>query len=263
VNQIRLNTDIHDRISKRYMQRHGEIFNEVEQERLRETVRRAIGMVCSGSEILKALDFGCGPGNLTRHLLDLDVNVVAADVSERFLELVHERFATTKLSTLRLNGTDLSGVESNSFDFVGVYSVLHHIPDYISAVSELARVCRPGGIIYLDHEPTEWYWTEDAAYKRFTAEALRFDWRKYLVLGNYVGKVRRLFDPRHSNEGDIHVWKDDHVEWGLLEDTLHAANCMPVLSEDYLLYRKLYRRDVYEKYRGLFADTRVMAFRKH
>ena len=260
--QIRSNIEVHDRISGKYDSRHGEIFNIVEQGRLGAGLERAIASVATGSESLSALDFGCGSGNLTRHLLTRGLAVKAADVSESFLTLVRDRFPGSALSTQRLNGTDLRELADNSFDLVAAYSVLHHIPDYLAAVKELARVCRPGGVIYLDHEPTEDYWTRNPAYLAFRSEASRFNWKKYLVLGNYVGKIRRLFDPRYTNEGDIHVWPDDHVEWGLVASALTSSGCEILFAQDYLLFRSEYRPDVYDRYRNALTDTRVMAFRK-
>jgi len=261
--QLRMNIDIHDRISRKYDERHGEIFNDIEQGRLRSALERSVAMVRSSSAPpLQALDFGCGSGNLTRHLLDLDADVRACDVSEQFLALVRERFKTPRLSTHRLNGTDLSEIAGESVDFIAAYSVLHHVPDYLAAVAELARVCRRGGVIYLDHEPTEGYWSLDADYARFKAEVTSFDWGKFLVWRNYVGKIRRIFNPKFANEGDIHVWPDDHVEWDLIQGDLLAAGFEMMLKEDYLLFRRGYYRDVYDRNKGRFTDMRVMVFRK-
>ena len=111
--------------------------------------------VNTGCKSLKALDYGCGSGNITNQLLNLNINVVAADVSSHFLTLVRQKFSCDRLSTLSLNGKDLIGVEADSFDFIAVYSVLHHIPDYLAAITELARVCKPGGVIYIDHEQND------------------------------------------------------------------------------------------------------------
>jgi len=77
-----------------------------------------------------------------------------------------------------------------------------------------------------------------------------------------VHRVRRFFDSRYSNEGDIHVWPDDHIEWDAIRDVMQKNGCDPLFEEDYLLYRKLYRRDVYERFKGRCADTRAMAFRR-
>ncbi len=51
-----------------YERTHREIFNPVEQPRLRDALRRAIEAVQTGSKPLKALDYGCGSGNLTQAL---------------------------------------------------------------------------------------------------------------------------------------------------------------------------------------------------
>lgn len=91
---------------------------------------------------------------------------------------------------------------------------------------------------------------------------MRFDWRKYLRPENYYHKLRRLFEPRWSNEGDIHVWPDDHVEWPRLRAQMKAAGFETVLDEAYLLYRRLVRPEVHARYSHRLTDTRVMAFRK-
>jgi len=103
-------------------------------------------------------------GNLTRHLLDHDVDVTAADVSDRFLALVKKRFSTARLSTLQLNGVDLLGSKRPDLILSPLIRSCTNIPDYLAAIAELARVCRSGGVIFLDHEPTEWYWTNDPVY---------------------------------------------------------------------------------------------------
>ncbi len=260
--EIERNVAVHNRVARKYERLHGEIFNDVEQRRLATAVGRARAAVRADSDPPKALDFGCGSGNLTRHLLDLGCDVTAADVSPAFLKLVESRFPAERLTTLLTNGSDLAGVPDGSFDLVATYSVLHHIPDYLAAIRELARVCRDGGVIMLDHEPTEGYWLDDPEYRTFRAMVQRHDWGKYLRLTNYVGKLRRLLDPHWANEGDIHVWPDDHVEWPKIRRLLDDEGFEVVLEEDYLIYRRLYRREVYDRYVGRCTDTKVMIFRK-
>ena len=260
--QLLENINIHDRVAKVYDARHGEIFNDIEQARVGAAIARALELVQSKSENKTALDFGCGSGNLTRHLLELGLEVIACDVSPRFLELISRTFHGLSVRTHRLNGDDLREISSSSVDFAAAYSVLHHVPDYLGAIAELARVCRPGGIIYLDHEHTPSYWTRDPVYSQFVAEAEQFNWQKFLVLHNYVGKIRRVFNPRYANEGDIHVWPDDHIEWPLIEEVLINAECEVLLREDYLLYRRLYRRETYERYKDRCVDQRLLVARK-
>ena len=182
--QIDRNIAIHDRVARKYDALHGEIFNDIEQNRLAASLARARDLVRSGNPALKAFDFGCGSGNVTRHLLDLGLDVTAADVSQGFLDLVRARYPSERLSTLLMNGRDLSNVGDESHDLIVTYSVLHHIPDYLAAVGELARICKRGGVIMIDHEPTEEYWRGDPVYRTFRAAALRFDWRKNLTPSN-------------------------------------------------------------------------------
>jgi hypothetical protein len=126
----------------------------------------------------------------------------------------------------------------------------------------MARVCRKGGIVVIDHEASPNVWRSDKELERFRRAASRFDWRKYTRPSNYVHRVRRMFDPKHANEGDIHVWPDDHIEWDAITQVMRDHGCECVLQQDYLLYREGYRPDVFEQYRDRCVDTRVMMFRR-
>jgi ubiquinone/menaquinone biosynthesis C-methylase UbiE len=256
------NITAHNRIAGSYESLHGEIFNDIEQARLRSAIEQAKANVATGREPISALDFGCGSGNLTGHLLAVGAHVTAADVSDGFLDLVRSRHPSDRLRTFQLNGSDLDGLTDASFDLVATYSVLHHIPDYLGACAELARVSRPGGVVLIDHEQSEEYWDGDPLYEEFRRAALRFDWRKYLTPANYIHRLRRVFEPRYSNEGDIHVWPDDHIEWTKITEVMQKHGFEIVAEENYLLFRALYRRDVYERFKDRCADTRLMIFRK-
>lgn len=255
------NIRVHDRIARRYDAVHGEISNDLEQARLAEALRRGLGEVRTGAAPLRVLDFGCGSGNLTRHLLTLGTEVVAADVSRGFLDLVESRFPES-VTTLQLNGRDLSSLPDDSMDMVATYSVLHHIPDYLAALQELARVTKPGGVIFIDHEHNSDYWSRSSDYVRFKRDAMRVDWRKYLAPANYLHRLRRVFNPRYAVEGDIHVWPDDHIEWKAITDILTRAGLEVAFCDDYLLNHELYRPEVYQRYRSTLTDMRMMAFRK-
>ena len=260
--QIEFNIRAHDRIAKKYDAMHGEIFNVPEQTRLNQSLITAVKKVTSSSKPLKALDFGCGSGNLSKQLLDLNLDVTAADISNEFLSLVKSRYPTERLSTFKLNGINLSGMDNSHYDFIAMYSVLHHIPDYLSALKDLTHVCKPGGIIYIDHENSPAYWSNQPVYREFKEKALKFDWKKYLSFSNYIHKIRSLYIPRYTNEGDIHVWPDDHIEWDKIVELLTGNGFEVVISDDFLLYKKLYRAEIYDEYKDLCTDMRIMAFRK-
>jgi ubiquinone/menaquinone biosynthesis C-methylase UbiE len=266
--QIQFNKDVNDQVSRKYEQLHGDIFNTIEQERLKKMLSIAIEAVKTDAIPLKALDYGSGSGNLTRHLIELGMKTVSADISEGFLSLIERHFSQTGLSeTLAINGKDLSNVPNNEFDLVATYSVLHHVPDYLSIVKEMARVVKPGGVIYIDHEVLESYYTRPKEYVEFLQKARpAINIKRYLRLltdvKGYIHILRRLMNPRYKREGDIHVWPDDHIEWDRIEELLTSEGFEIILKEDYLLYRNEYDPDIYNEYKDMCADERVLIARK-
>jgi ubiquinone/menaquinone biosynthesis C-methylase UbiE len=266
--QIQFNKEVNDQVSRRYERRHGEIFNAIEQERLKEALRTAVEAVSTGARPLKALDYGCGSGNLTRHLIELGMETTSADISEGFLALIERHLSQTGLSkVLTINGKDLSNIPSNEFDFVATYSVLHHVPDYLHIVKEMGRVLKPGGVIYIDHEVNESYYKRPKEYIEFLQKArpavnLKRYLRLLLDVKGYKHLFRRLMNPRYKPEGDIHVWPDDHIEWDRIEQLLTSEGFEIILKEDYLLYKNNYGPDVYNEYKDKCADESVLIARK-
>lgn len=262
--QIRLNIKAHDKVAAKYEKLHGEIYNPLEQARLHEKLGIARSSLRTDAPRKTALDFGCGAGNLTRHLLELGFGVTASDVSPRFLELVRKDFSDRgSLDTFHLNGSDLAGIPDDSFDLAATYSVLHHVPDYLGAVAEMARVVKPGGILYLDHEVNEGYWSRSEAYREFLGKVRpNPGWTRFFDPNTYYLKIRSRLNPKFRDEGDIHVFQDDHIEWGKIETLLGARGFEIVLREDYLIYRREYARDIYDAYKDRCTDMRLLIARK-
>jgi len=266
--QIQFNRQVNDEVSRKYERLHGEIFNAIEQQRLRDALNTAVKAIATGAKPFEALDYGCGSGNLTRHLIELSVHTVSADISEGFLSLIRRNFAQTGLSeVLAVNGRDLSNVPSARFDLVATYSVLHHVPDYLHIVREMCRVLKPGGVLYIDHEANESYFNRPKEYVEFLRKARPIvNVKRYLGLllnvRGYIHIVRRIMNPRYKREGDIHVWPDDHVEWDKIERLLVSEGLDVVLKQDYLLCRSQYDLNVYNEYKDKCADERVLIAKK-
>jgi len=269
--QIKFNKEANDGISGKYDCLHNEIFNLIEQERLGRALKTAIEAVKTNSSDtgqLTALDYGSGSGNLTRHLIEAGINTTSADVSEGFLNLIERNFSNTGLSkTIKVNGKDLSGIQDSQFDLVATYSVLHHVPDYLQIVKEMCRVLKPGGVLYIDHEVIESYYQQPQQYVEFLKKARPIiNLKRYLRLlfdvKGYKHIFRRLLNPRYKREGDIHVWPDDYIEWDKIERILTEEGLEIILKEDYLLYKSSYNVDVYNEYKDLCADERLLIARK-
>lgn len=248
---INHNRERHDVLAPLYEVRHGEIFNPTEQRRIHELLLSVLGKTLS-QDALRALDFGAGTGNLTRQLLNFGAAVVAADVSEGILfELRALTGRQSRLETMILNGQDLSGVNSDSFDVVATYSVLHHVPDYLAIVDEFVRVVKPGGIIYIDHEVCPSYWDENVDYHAYCQELADF---QKVQPYNLLLRLKRLLTRRGGwrhilatlkqrgnqidDDGDIHVFKHDHIEWSAIRERLEPF-CKILTEEDYLVCREL------------------------
>ena len=264
--QIAANIRAHDRLAKKYERNHGEIYNSVEQSRLRNALAEAISLVDTESASKRVLDFGCGAGNLTQHIADLGCEVLASDVSAGCLSLVASRQYPTAVDTVLLNGVDLEGISDESVDAVATYSVLHHVPDYLGVLKEFMRVLKPGGIIYIDHELTEEYWRPGPTRLEFL-EAITpsagWGWQKYLKFDNYKNWFMCKFvDPRYRPEGDIHVFADDHIEWDKVSEALRRAGAHIVEENKYLLFRAGYDLSVYERYAKQTSDMQCLVARK-
>ena len=77
------------------------------------------------------------------------------------------------VDALKINGYDLSNIDDNHLDLVAVYSVLHHVPDYLKIIEEMIRVSKPGGVLYIDHEVSPSYWNQSKEYKDFLEKACK------------------------------------------------------------------------------------------
>jgi SAM-dependent methyltransferase len=107
---------------------------------LAERVRRLLGPF-RGTEV--ALDAGCGTGSLAFALAPYVGEVVAADTREEYLEAAR----AIAPANVRFVEGDVTALPFGyaTFDIAGCLRLLHHVRRPELAVSELARVTRPGG----------------------------------------------------------------------------------------------------------------------
>jgi ubiquinone/menaquinone biosynthesis C-methylase UbiE len=264
---LELNIIAHNKVAKRYERIHGEIYNKIEQARLRDSIGTALSYIKAGNKIKRVLDFGCGAGNLTKQLASHGCEVIACDVSQGFLELVASRNYETKVETVKLNGVDLSNIPDGSVDMVATYSVLHHVPDYLAILKEFMRVLKNGGVIYIDHELSDDFWAKSKSHTAFYSKIMEKSTNrrlgKYFVITNYIDWfVWKFINPRYRREGEIHVFIDDHIEWDKIRNTLTEAGAETVFEMSYLLFRRNYDLFVYNSYKEKINDMHMLIARK-
>ena len=105
--------------------------------------------------IEEVLELGCGVGEVTAFLAaQRGYNVVGADIDPAQVALAASRYgAQRRLQFVVADASDLR-FDTARFDLVIAQNVFHHLPRWRRAVSEIARVLRPGGhVLWLDLTP--------------------------------------------------------------------------------------------------------------
>jgi ubiquinone/menaquinone biosynthesis C-methylase UbiE len=164
---LEANVDVHRVEAKHYELIHPEIYSVSEQKRLNATLRMVDKLVAdNGVHAKKALDFGAGTGNLTCKLLQMGYEVTAVDVSAEMCKILEKKckryLETGKLVVVNSPIEDVS-FGRDEFDLITCYSVLHHLPDYVDVIRRFCGFLKKGGVMYLEHEASPFYWKSKAS----------------------------------------------------------------------------------------------------
>jgi len=268
-NQIKHNIETHNKNAKDYNKDHYEIYNSYEQNRIDKTIERLLGFF--KDDKIRVLDFGAGTGNLTLKFLKHNCWVTACDISSKSLEIIKEKNNYKKLKLVTFDGKKLP-FPDNFFDIVAVYSVLHHIPDYLFSIKEMIRVTKKSGFIYIDHEANKNRWNPNnyllEYYKKTKQTKIEhliklIKTRKLFTLDFIKTFFIKIFiNRKYRREGDIHVWKEDHLNWDEIKDLIKKENSKIIKEKDYLMYKPQGKIDSYNKYKDKCNDTKYLLIKK-
>jgi SAM-dependent methyltransferase len=110
------------------------------------------------------LDIGCGPGTITAELATLVTpgRVTALEVTADALDLARAEIAGRGLDTVGFAVGDVHALDfpDDSFDVVHAHQVLQHVGDPVTALREMRRVTKPGGIVAVrdsDYAAFTWF----------------------------------------------------------------------------------------------------------
>jgi len=98
---------------------------------------------------MSVLDVGCGPGSITLDLAQRVGQVIGIEPVEPPLIAAREAAAQRGDTATRFETGDVYALpfEDDRFDVVHAHQVLQHLTDPVGALREMARVCRPGGLV--------------------------------------------------------------------------------------------------------------------
>jgi SAM-dependent methyltransferase len=156
----------------------------ITRERLREV------LAPEGGE--RVLEIGPGTGYYTLDLARWLVpggSVEIFDLQQEFLDHTMERAVEQGLTNVHATQGDATALpfEDDSFDGVVLTAVLGEIPDQDAALSEIARVLRPGGRLVVGELVGDPHFTSPGALERRGAAAgLRFELRSGPPFGYFA-----------------------------------------------------------------------------
>lgn len=110
-----------------------------------QTIRRRFEELVTPGPSLRILDIGCGTGQSRQIYAAHIKEYVGIDLADAALNRARDKFPADRW--LCADARELP-FDDNSFDLVAFSSVLHHIPDFESALREGLRVLRPGGAAF-------------------------------------------------------------------------------------------------------------------
>lgn len=99
------------------------------------------------------LEVGIGTG-LSLPLYPRHCRIMGIDISPKMLEKASEKVTEHRLTNIQLEVMDAQNMSfpDNSFDCVTACYVVSAAPDPLKVVSEIRRVCKPGGrIVFINH----------------------------------------------------------------------------------------------------------------
>jgi len=207
---------------------------EEDYQRLVEPILRGFNFDPAGKAMV---ELGCGAGRMTRVFAQRFARISAVDISSEMQQRGKEYLREfSNIRWVLADGATLSGIDSDSCDFVFSYLVLQHLPDSMLAhdlLREIVRVLRPGGVFLVQYNGApkpSMNWTGRAAWSvvnalwsigwksagRKLAAAMKFDpemagksWHGVALTTPEVRAVVQsagVANPQFSGEGTPMAW---------------------------------------------------------
>lgn len=119
-------------------------------DRVFERTHREVAQWLGVAPSSRVLDAGCGVGGMAAVFAEHAGEVVAVDLDPDNVRQTVDRLGASKpAATIDVHVGDLTQLDDpdEAYDLVWCSRVVHHLPDMLAGVRELARVTKPGGTV--------------------------------------------------------------------------------------------------------------------
>jgi SAM-dependent methyltransferase len=157
----------------------------------------------------RVLDYGCGAGQIVKLLLASRYDAFGCDVFFEGGDYSGHVDPALLGSRIRRMEGDTIPFDDNSFDLVTNNQVMEHVPDMERALTEIARVLRPGGKV-LSLFPDRGVWREGHCGIPFLHWFPRGSDR---VRVGYAAALRAMGFGHFKKDKSILKWSRDFCEW--------------------------------------------------
>ncbi|MBN1245314.1 class I SAM-dependent methyltransferase [Candidatus Bathyarchaeota archaeon] len=229
------NVTVHRFEAEYYELFHPEVYSEQEQKRVGSVLKLVDKLVADNQQ--KALDFGAGTGNLTGKLLRMGYKVTAIDISAEMCAILERKYKTylenKKLIVINAPIESMS-FDRGEFDLIACYSVLHHLPDYVDTLQRLSVFLKKGGVLYVDHEASPFYWKDESHKLANMIKLIHFH-SNPLLNALYFQVARVKIPPIDYTLSDYWHKKEHSLDHGKIEGVFEKENFEFFTRVDYHL----------------------------
>jgi SAM-dependent methyltransferase len=208
---------------------------------------------------------GAGHGPFTEHLIGSGASVVVIEMSAPSVDMLRQRFAGDDRVSVVHDPTGDVPVEGE-FDAVVYVSVLHHIPDYLSAITRTVERIRPGGVFVSMQDPM--LFARQARSTRLATRGMFFGWR--ITQGDFrrglATRLRRLRgvyeESEPSDMTEYHAVRggvDEQALANRLRERFTDVHILPYWSSQAGWAQTLGRRICAPNTFGLVANGRIQS----
>ncbi|MEB3980329.1 class I SAM-dependent methyltransferase [Mycobacterium sp. 663a-19] len=196
-------------------------------ERLNAKIASVVAEVVSRRGTCAVLEIGAGHGSVTEVVLGAGGTPTVTEMSKASFEFLEHKFAGQHNVTVIYDANGSAPLRVGSqFDVILLISVIHHIPDYIEAVTSLCdRVLRPGGAMVTFQDPL-WY-------PRQTRTARVLSWGSYFAWRATQGEIKRGLKTRWRRLRGVYDESEpsDVVEYHVVRQGVDELALVDLLRE--------------------------------